>query len=517
MNKESDSVNTENKTKLKKTSVFGSVMFRAWFAFFVLAACILIFFWTGELLIFTTNYTKSKIERLEEKSASLASSLRNNQYSADAASFRNAARSTAINQRMTIIVFTFADGADVKNPYEANVLYYTDPVIAESSSMTDFQDARSLIGEDFLQKMDKIPAIGQFVMRREKSGPFNLVYGEKMISDDGRAIYFYSSVLIMEYDSTVEILVDQLKGVTVICVIFAVVVSFIIAWLFSKPIRNFTATAKRIGAGDRTAKYEGNGYNEFDDLADALNGATYEMIKAENLRRDFLANVSHDLRTPLTLVKANAEMVRDISGDNKEKRNRNIQTIINEADRLTMLVEDILDLSKLQSGVVDMKKEEVNISLVAEDVLSQFSVLIETNGYCLEKEISSGVIVECDYKRLTQVIYNLVGNAINYVGEDKKVIVSLAVRDEKVRMEVTDHGKGIAQEEKDRVWDRYYRSNQNKRNVVGSGIGLSIVKNILIGFNAEYGVDSAESAGSTFWFELPVLRIEEYDKNMNKK
>ncbi len=517
MNKESDSTSVEKKSNKKKTSVFGSVMFRAWFAFFILAACILVFFWSGELLIFSTNYTNSKIEMLEEKSASIATSLQNNEYSADAASFRNVARSAAINQRMTVIVFTFDDEADIMNPHEATIRYYTDPTVAMGSVITDFQNARSLIGEDFLKKMYNVPSIGHFVMRREKDDSFSFVYGEKMISDEGQTIYFYSSTYFMEYDSTVEILAEQVKGVTVICILFAILVSFVIAWLFSKPIRDFTATAKRIGAGDRTARYKGNGYNEFDDLADALNGATNEMIKNENLRRDFLANVSHDLRTPLTLVKANAEMVLDISGDNKEKRERNIRTIINEADRLTMLVEDILDLSKLQSGVVEMKKEDVNIGSVAEDVLSQFSVIIENNGYVLEKEIATGVIVECDYKRLTQVIYNLVGNAINYVGADKKVIVSLTLHDGKVRMEVTDHGKGIASEEKDRVWDRYYRSNQNKRNVVGSGIGLSIVKNILVGMEAEYGVESEEAVGTTFWFELPVLRTDDSDKNADKK
>ena len=290
--------------------------------------------------------------------------------------------------------------------------------------------------------------------------------------------------------------------VTLLCLFLSVFSSLAIAWMLTRPIKRFTETARRIGDGDLTLKYEGNGYNEFDDLADALNYATSEMIKAENFRRDFLTNVSHDIRTPLTLIKANAEMIRDLSGDNKEKRNRNTQTIINEADRLTLLVEDILDLSKLQAGVVEMNNGKVDVGAVTREVVGQFDVLRERGGYVFETDIADGLIAVCDRKRLAQVIYNLVGNAINYVGEDKKVIVRLFEKDGRIRAEISDHGKGIPPDEIDKVWERYYRSNRQNRNVVGSGIGLSIVKNVLIGFGARYGIISGVGEGTTFWFEL---------------
>ena len=237
-----------------------------------------------------------------------------------------------------------------------------------------------------------------------------------------------------------------------------------------------------------------------------MNYATEETEKAEKFRRDFLTNVSHDIRTPLTIIKANAEMIRDISGEKKEKRDRNTQTIINESDRLTLLVEDILDLSKLQSGVVEMKNEPVDVGAVTREVVGQFDVLKETGGYVFETEIESGLIALCDRKRLAQVMYNLIGNAINYVGEDKKVIVKVTGADGFVRAEISDHGKGIPSDEIDKVWERYYRSNRQNRNVVGSGIGLSIVKNLLISFNARYGIISGVGTGTTFWFELDLLQ-----------
>lgn len=487
----------------KNKSALGSIVFRAWLAFLVLALCVIAFFWTGELVIFATNYTKMYVERLTAQSKELAGSLRTNQYSADATAFRSKAEDCARRDNLTTIVFVFPDGSDELNPYEAQIEYYTNPIYASGETPSDFPAARGVIEQGYLERMSDMEGEGSFVMRAERRGsPLTVIYGEKMLTDDGEELFLYTSTTVSEYDFTINILTNQMIIVTIICLVFSIIISFFIAWQFSKPIRQFTATAKKIGGGDVTLKYAGNGYNEFDELADALNYATSEMVKAEKFRRDFLTNVSHDIRTPLTLIKANAEMIKDISGDNKEKRERNTRTIINEADRLTQLVEDILDLSKLEAGVVEMKTELVCLSTVAEDVITQFDVLRDRDGYIFEKDIQPDVYVRCDAKRLTQAIYNLVGNAVNYAGDDRKVIITVREDNGKVRVEVTDHGKGIPEEEIEHVWERYYRSNQNKRNVVGSGIGLSIVKSVLISFGAEYGIESGEGKGSTFWFML---------------
>lgn len=498
---DSDDKNNNAESK-KKRSVLGSIVFRAWLAFLVLALCVIAFFWTGELVIFATNYTRMYVERLTGQSSELVKSLKNNQFSAAASAFRQAAEDCARKNNLTTIVFTFPEDSDELNPYEAQIEYYTNPVYASGETPSDFPAARSVIDYDFLQRMSETENGGKFVMRKKASSPATVIYGEKMLTSDGITMYMYTSTTINEYDFTINILTNQMIIVTGVCLVFSLFISFLIAWQFSKPIRQFTATAKKIGDGDLALKYTGNGYNEFDDLADALNYATSEMVKAEKFRSDFLTNVSHDIRTPLTLIKANAEMIRDISGDKKEKRDRNTQTIINEADRLTLLVEDILDLSKIQAGVAEMQNQTVCLSSVASEVVEQFDVLRDRDGYVFETDICSGIYVSCDSKRLTQVIYNLVGNAINYAGDDKKVIVRVFAEGDTAKVEITDHGKGIPEDQIEKVWERYYRSNQNKRNVVGSGIGLSIVKNLLIGFGADYGINSREGEGSTFWFSM---------------
>lgn len=490
-----------NKKDKKAKSAFGSVMFRAWLAFLVLAISVIGFFWLGEFVIFNTNYIKMYVGRLSDQSRILERKLKNNNYNALADSFRSEANQCAAKYGMTVAVYSFREGANKLNVSEAQFAFYVDPTEINLPT-TDNTRAMAVIRSDFLVKMSEIEKTGSFVMSRESGSVKTVIYGSKMEANDGNSVYLYVSTSVNEYGFTVNILSRQMLIVTLLCLFLSVFSSLTIAWMLTRPIKRFTETARRIGDGDLTLKYEGNGYNEFDDLADALNYATSEMIKAENFRRDFLTNVSHDIRTPLTLIKANAEMIRDLSGDNKEKRNRNTQTIINEADRLTLLVEDILDLSKLQAGVVEMNNGKVDVGAVTREVVGQFDVLRERGGYVFETDIADGLIAVCDRKRLAQVIYNLVGNAINYVGDDKKVIVRLFEKDGRIRAEISDHGKGIPPEEIDKVWERYYRSNRQNRNVVGSGIGLSIVKNLLIGFGARYGIISGVGEGTTFWFEL---------------
>ena len=497
------SAEKDNKEKKKAKSVLGSVMFRAWLAFLVLALCVVAFFWTGEFVIFSTNYIKMYVGRLTEQSRVLEQKLKNNNYNAMADSFRSAANDCARDYGMTVVVFSFREGANTLNVSEAQFSFYADPTEINTPTISTIR-AMAVVGTDFLVRMNEIEKSGSFVANRENGSVKTVIYGSKMIGNDGSPVYLYVSTSVNEYGFTVRVLTNQMLIVTIICIAFSLLISLLIAWHFARPIKQFTATARRIGDGDLSLEYKGNGYNEFDDLADALNYATSEMVKAENFRRDFLTNVSHDIRTPLTLIKANAEMIRDISGDKKEKRDRNTQTIINEADRLTLLVEDILDLSKLQAGVVEMKNEIVDVGAIAREVVSQFDVLRVRDGYVFETDIEQGLLVICDRKRLTQVVYNLVGNAINYVGDDRKVVVRVFGDNGKAKVEISDHGKGIPLDEIDKVWERYYRSNRQNRNVVGSGIGLSIVKNVLIGFNAEYGIISHEGEGTTFWFALPL-------------
>lgn len=319
---------------------------------------------------------------------------------------------------------------------------------------------------------------------------------------DGRNIAVIINSVITPVDATVQTIRVQLICITVIMIVLALIMAIIIAWKVSKPIVKINESAKKLGKGDYTVKFEGNNYKEIAQLSDTLNHATAELAKAEGLQRELLANVSHDLRTPLTMITAYSEIMRDLPGENTPE---NVQVVIDEAKRLTNLVNDLLDISKLQAGVAELELKEYDLTASIESVLARYAKFVEQNGYVINFDYDRNVVVYADEYKIYQVIYNLVNNAINYTGDDKTVTVTQRVLGSIVRIEVSDTGQGIAKEELENVWERYYKVDKShKRAVMGTGLGLSIVKNVLKLHGAQYGVQSGENNGTTFWFELKV-------------
>lgn len=319
------------------------------------------------------------------------------------------------------------------------------------------------------------------------------------LPDDGK-MYLLVSALITPTDATVKTLQIQFIYISIIFFVLAFVVAIAISLIVSKPIVRINDSAKELAKGQFDTEFKGDGYREVQELSTTLNYTAAELGKSEQLQKELLANVSHDLRTPLTMITAYSEVMRDIPGENSPE---NIQVIIDEATRLTTLVNDLLDLSKLQSGVSHINKEEFNLTGNILTILKRFSKLTEQDGYTIRFEYHDEVIVYADEYKIYQVIYNLIINAINYAGDDKTVIVRQIVSDNLVRIEVEDHGSGISPEERDNIWDRYYKVDKNHRRAIqGTGLGLSIVQNILKLHNTKYGVNSTVGKGSVFWFEL---------------
>ena len=225
--------------------------------------------------------------------------------------------------------------------------------------------------------------------------------------------------------------------------------------------------------------------------------------QVEKLRTELIANVSHDLKTPLTMIKAYAEMIRDISGNNEEKRNKHLNIIVEESDRMTALVQDLLDVSKLQAGVVEYHPMPFDLVELIKTVRKRFDGVCRQRGFSIDLQFNKECYAIGDMAKIQQVVYNLLSNAVNYSGDSREIQVTITAQEGKVRVAVTDHGEGISQEDIPYIWDRYYKVDKNhERAVVGTGIGLSIVKSVLELHQAAYGVESELGKGSTFWFEL---------------
>lgn len=322
-------------------------------------------------------------------------------------------------------------------------------------------------------------------------------------SATGKEVVVMVNTIITPVEATVYTLRIQLIYISIIMIVLSLIMAIIISLRISKPIIKINESAKMLGKGEYNVIFEGEGYKEIAQLSDTLNQAAVELAKAEGLQRELIANVSHDLRTPLTMITAYSEVMRDLPGENSPE---NVQVIIDEAKRLTSLVNDLLDVSKLQAGVMELNLKQYDLTESIESVLIRYSKFLEQNGFTVDFEYDRHIMVEADEDKIYQVIYNLVNNAINYTGEDKKIIVRQIVNGSVARIEVVDSGDGIADEELDNVWERYYKVDKNhKRAVMGTGLGLSIVKNVLKLHNLQFGVDSQVGQGTCFWFNMRVL------------
>jgi len=292
-------------------------------------------------------------------------------------------------------------------------------------------------------------------------------------------------------------------------VIASIAAAYLFSLRISVPLRRMNDKAKKLAMGDYTPDFKEEGYKETCELAATLNYAASEISKSDKLRRELISNVSHDLRTPLTMISGYAEVMRDIPGENTPE---NVQMIIDESKHLSTLVNDMLDLSKIESGVKKISPENFSLTDAVSEVMTRYSALTEHNGYSISFEQDENVMVYADKKMIIQVVYNLVNNAVNYTGEDKVVRVIQRITQKPdgkrvARISVVDTGNGIAPENIGNIWERYYREDGNhKRATVGSGLGLSIVRDILQKHNASFGVESTVGSGSTFWFELPVIK-----------
>ncbi len=310
--------------------------------------------------------------------------------------------------------------------------------------------------------------------------------------------------MISPVNATVDTLRVQLICITIIMLVLAFFIALLLSRKIAGPIVRINRSARNLANGNPDIVFDGDGYREISELNDTLTYAAKELSKTEKLRRELIANVSHDLRTPLTMITGYAEAMCDLPGENTVE---NVQIIIEEAKHLTELVNDMLDYSKLQSGTQELNITEFNLTDSIRSILDRYSAMIRPEGYHITFRPDRDVSVRADEMRISQVIYNLMNNAVVYTGPDRKVSVVQTEYRGFVRIEVRDTGDGIPEDQLKNIWDRYYKLDKMHSRVQGTGLGLSIVKSILTLHGARFGVQSRVGEGSTFWFELNTCGI----------
>ena len=473
---------------------FKSINFILWVSFLAFAAFILILTWVFQITLLRTFLTVQVKDELESFGREIYQTLERMSPQSSQVIDGYILSKENDNRATDIFILNLEDGGKLH------------------PSSEDGQLVTGVASDQFEKVKEKLAdsPYGDSVIVQISGSSY--VYAAKMAmmtsgSPEVTDVCLYISYSIVLADKTVGNMQLQLVLISLIVIFVALIISGLLSMELTKPISQISRAAKRMATGDYSVDFQAQySYAEMNALAETLNYAKEEISRADELQKEVLANVTHDLKTPLTMIKAYASMIQEISGDNPEKREKHTQVIIDETDRLTALVNDILKMSKIRSGMDTLKTEEFNLSEFIHTVLERFEFLTETQGYTIVRDIDDELYTRADKDKIEQVVYNLIGNAVNYTGDDKKITVSLHRKNEKIRFSVTDTGKGIPPEECSTIWERYYSSAEtHKRPIKGTGLGLSIVKTILVKHGFGFGVDSEVGKGSTFFVDFPDL------------
>ncbi|MBQ1531803.1 MAG: HAMP domain-containing histidine kinase [Solobacterium sp.] len=320
--------------------------------------------------------------------------------------------------------------------------------------------------------------------------------------DELNVVMVYTGITPL--NATTNTLRSQLKWITLIVIVLISLIIIVLNRKIALPLSSITKEAARLPDGAFHADEKNNQYLEAQQLNETLEQAADDIRKADQAKRDLIANVSHDLRTPLTMISGYGEMMQDLPGENNEE---NLQVIIDESKRLTVLVNDLLDLSKMQAGRITLDLKDFDLAELVSSEIRKYDVYQYNESFEFEVHLPEKAMVHADEKRIEQVFNNFMTNAINYSGNSRKIIITMTEENGSVRTSVRDFGEGIDEKDLKNIWDRYYKvDKQHVRFSSGSGLGLSIVKEILDLHDARYGVSSNKNEGSTFWFELPLIQ-----------
>lgn len=464
-----------------------SVRFKLWAGMMVLIIIVLILLWLFQIVFLESFYTNMQISGVKKEAASVMQ-------------FMNEGSRADYENKLDALAFKYNMSLEVIDP-EGSTTFNTGamgaggqmPMMMMNGARVEVYQ-RALAG-DAVEVPFTHPRFGNKLM---------------LIGLPVKSSGTVSAVLLMDLplapvEDTASILKWQLLYITLILLAASLLISYLISKSFTRPILDIKKVSEKLASGDFSARISSEKQDEIGKLANTINYLGAQLSKIDQLRKDLIANVSHELRTPLSLIRGYAETIRDVTGDSREKRERQLGIIIEETERLGRMVDDVLNLSQLQSGYVKLDKSRFSIRETLVEVVRRYEILTEKTGVKIVRKCTGDTLLEADRERIEQVLYNLINNAFNHTHAGGSITVGAVLKPESVRFEVSDTGTGIPEEDLPHIWERFYKAEKNgNKTSVGTGLGLAIVKGVLDAHQAVFGVESKEGAGTTFWFELKI-------------
>lgn len=342
---------------------------------------------------------------------------------------------------------------------------------------------------------------------------------EKVIRQDSHALAFEIGIPVLyngkrnciilyhaldEIQTVLRINRNQLVLLSILLTLAASVLAAVFSRHFTKPILVIKNSVDRMAQGDLTAAPGLVSKDEIGQLSESVKKLGQALQRVDVLRKEVIANVSHELRSPLALISGYAEMVRDIDWEKEKKREEDLNLIIREAKRMSEMVNDILDYSQFQAGYIHLKKDWYNLYDIVESEVSQCRQNMEASeiGIYLTSDRKE-IPVYVDALKISQVLRNLLNNAVNHTEDHGTVQVLLEPQEPDIRISVANPGPPIPQEDRELIWERFQRSQHQGGRKQGTGLGLSIVSTILTAHGMPYGVECRDGL-NIFWFSCPV-------------
>lgn len=460
--------------KINKRS-FNGIKSKILLKFLLVLTIVFAIIWIFEVVLYDSIYEYIKTKELRETSNQIVNSFENHENE----------ELTDLNRNKDCSIFIFTIGEDESIDF----IYPTAP---NMNFMFN------------LSAIDIVERIGtnSYVEYTQERDFKSLVIGQKVTIDEVD-YYFYLSGTITPTNSTSDILTLLLAIITVVSFAITIVISIFFSKKISKPLEEMSKKAKELSSGNLNVKFTTNEFEEVEELSKTLNYSIEQIKKSQALEKDLIQNVSHELRTPLTMVECYAQMLKEFSASDKEKRDQHLDIILEESVKLEGLINDMIDLSKLQAKSAVYNDEKINLFELFSKLETYYKSKFCASGYTFTFQYPKKAFVFMDKVKIEQVITNLINNAINYSLDKKQIKVVLKnISEKEMKLSVIDKGMGIDKKEIDKVFDRHFRSTSAKKTVVGSGIGLTIVKEILNHYNVDFGVLSEVGKGSEFYIIL---------------
>lgn len=305
-----------------------------------------------------------------------------------------------------------------------------------------------------------------------------------------------------------EALYEVYKLIFTTLAISLIIASFLIYYAtqrITKPLTDITKITKEIASGDFHKRLDIESKDEIGELSRSFNNMARELENIEMTRKGFIANVSHELRSPLTLIKG---YIKGLMDDKlpEDKRRKYTNIIYEETERLSELISNLLDLSRMESGKYNLEFEEFDINELLRRNIIKFTNKLEEKNIDVEVNfLEDPLIVRGEKDSISQVIYNIIDNGIKFMSKDdgQKLMINTKLKGNKAIISIEDTGIGVAEEEIEDIWERFYKSDKSRsRQIKGTGLGLPIVKEILKAHNEDIWVESQVGKGSKFTFTL---------------